>query len=154
MSFETSFMHPIGTLSLLFSVGHWVPWNLFQMTSDAAHMFQCNWGLRVNYKAVLSRLPAAKKDVQILEVYLCMYISKKNSSPRRLPPSIRANQGTLRFLCQSSHRFFLSLNIIFLRSSYGTIFIENAIFAWEGHNTLDSLWCFCVHHGEYKSESH
>ena len=27
MSFETSFMHPIGTLSFLFSVSQWVPWN-------------------------------------------------------------------------------------------------------------------------------
>ena len=46
MSFETNFIHPIGTLSFLFSVSQWVAWNLFQMTSDVAHMFQCNRGLR------------------------------------------------------------------------------------------------------------
>ena len=49
MSFETSLMHPIGTLSFLFSVSQGVAWNLFQVTSDGTHMSQCNQALTTKY---------------------------------------------------------------------------------------------------------
>ena len=42
MSFATSFMHPIGPLSFLFSVNQWEASKMFQATSDATHTFQCN----------------------------------------------------------------------------------------------------------------
>ena len=45
MSFETIFMHPIGTLSFLFYVNQWVSWKLFQMTFETTYMFQGNRGL-------------------------------------------------------------------------------------------------------------
>ena len=46
MSFEMSFMPPIGTLSSFFSASQWEAWNLFQMTSNGATRFKITKPLR------------------------------------------------------------------------------------------------------------
>ena len=48
MSFEMSFMLPIGTLSFLFYVSQWEAWNLFQMTFDDDTRFNVTEPLRKN----------------------------------------------------------------------------------------------------------
>ena len=45
MSFETFFMLPIGIHSFFFSVSQWEASKMFQATSDAIHIFQCNQSL-------------------------------------------------------------------------------------------------------------
>ena len=37
---------PLELFPSFFSVSQWMAWNLFQMTSDAIHTFQCNRGLK------------------------------------------------------------------------------------------------------------